>query len=307
MPRISVIVPTTRVGGLDITLGSLSRQSFKDFEVVIVDALYYIRGPQIQDNLNKYRNWGMNIKYVPPIHNPFPIHSFCIFVNTALVEAHGDIAIVMSDYGWCPPGLLEIHAKFHEGKDRVGLMCPHMYMTTPELHSDFKTYTKPEIDKYCGDIVSGRLNQVMWSIFKSPMDPVVRLEDLGLVQDPLMSDCDIKLRLQAGPVTTGFYHAKNESCKLEYFLAINGFDEDLDGANCFQDSDIAERLTVKAGVNWTVDPSNRIYYINPRHIFPYQIRHRGELDNEAIYVKKRAIGFPTPNKWNLLERRCYKI
>ena len=66
MPKISVIVPTNRIGGLDILFESLKRQSFQDFELILADAIYQYRKNIVAETVRQY---GFPVKHIEPSEN----------------------------------------------------------------------------------------------------------------------------------------------------------------------------------------------------------------------------------------------
>jgi hypothetical protein len=64
--------------------------------------------------------------------------------------------------------------------------------------------------------------------------------------------------------------------------------------NCYQDSDLADRLTVLRGIRWTLEPTNVAYIVNPRTVFCFPKRLRNESDNERIWHEHRAEGYKRP-------------
>lgn len=298
MPYISVVLPTMRVGGLDIVFNGLSRQTFTDFELVIADGVYKYREELVREMCKQY---SFPVKHVAPIDNPFPVTSFCRYANTALLHASGEVVLFITDYMWLTKNCLKTHAEFHKvAGEWAGLMCPHQYTTLPELKPEFPTYIKPEIDKYVYDIESGQLDKCKWTIFQESFAG----SEGTLKIDPIMGNADQKLfYVGPGPISSVYFHAKNESCKLEKVLGINGWDEDLDGTNCYQDSDLADRLTLKAGVNWSCIPGNAAYILNPRHIFPWPRRLRTIESNFEIWNNKKVGGYPPVNSWSIADTR----
>jgi glycosyltransferase involved in cell wall biosynthesis len=289
-----------RVGGLDIVLNGLEHQIFTDFELIIADGIYQYRKDEVRKRCESY---AFPVKHVEPIHNPFPITSFCRYSNTALVHASGEIVLFITDYTWLPPDCLWTHAEFHiSNSSKDGLMCPHQYTTLPSLNPKFPTYLKPEIDKYVYDIDSGQLDECKWTIFEKEFEGKTEERQL-LKLDPIMGNADQKLFRVSGGIGSEYFHAKNESCRLEAVLDINGWDENLDGTNCYQDSDLADRLTVKAGIQWMCNPVHIAYILNPRHIFPWPQRLRPIESNHVIWQSKKNMGYPPVNKWNIRETR----
>lgn len=295
MPYISVVVPTMRVGGLDILFTGLHGQTFKDFELVLVDGLYDKRKDIVQAAKRDF-----NVKHVAPINNPFPINSFCRYANTGLVHARGQIVVFLVDYTWLPPNALEQHVKFHTGHsvtEPVGLMCPHQYLATPALDPDFKPYGHDDTDIYAADCASGKLDSVMWSIFNKEW----RTDLTPELPPDTMYGADPKLGLPAGSLLPSYFHGKNESIRLEHALAINGWDEDLDGTHGWQDSDFSDRLAIKLGIQWTIVPHNIAYIVNPRHVFPFAKRLRPFQSNYDVWQAKKTAGYPPVNNWSIID------
>ena len=95
MTKISVIIPTFRIGGLDVLFYGLFNQTVNDFELVLVDGIYKYRKDLV---LKKSKDYGFKTIHVEPFENPFPVCSFCRFANTGLVYANGDIVTFMTDF-----------------------------------------------------------------------------------------------------------------------------------------------------------------------------------------------------------------
>lgn len=298
MAYISIVVPTMRVGGLDIITNGLDNQTFKDFELVVVDGIYD-RRREIVKHESKSKSY--EIVHVEPIDNPFPNNAFCRYANTGLVHAKGEVVLFMTDYTWLPPNCVETHANFHANNDHgQALMCPHQYVSLPDLNPKFKPYDKPDVELYSEDLNSGKLDDVMWSILSDRFS----VDASTLELDPVYKNADPKLSGAPGGVDRMMFHAKNESVYLDRVLDINGWDEDLDSAHCYQDSDIADRLCAKSSIYWQLNPSNVAYIVNPRPIFPFPARPRSVESNFEIWNSKKSAGYPVqPNNWNLREVR----
>lgn len=288
MPFLSLIVPTVRVGGLDFLFDSLAKQTFTDFELILVDAHARRRADIIRE---QGRNRFLRVVAVEPKPNPFPVTSFCAFENAGLAAATGEVAVFVVDYSRLPPDLLAAHASFHRADTtkRAGLMMPHRYVGL-DVHPDFPRYAQADINRYADDIESGRLDRFLWSIGTATNTPDKPWTVDGGGQST--ADADPKLRMQPGAVNPDCFHAKNESVRLEHCRAIGGFDQDLDGGHCYQDTDFAERLSLKAGVSWKVSPAHPVEIVNPRHVFPFTKRLRSHEENYSIWQRKKAAGYP---------------
>jgi glycosyltransferase involved in cell wall biosynthesis len=291
-PFLSVVVPTMRAGGLNYLCDSLDRQTFRDFELVLSDQLWRYRHERVAKLAEFY---AFPIVHVEPAPNPFPVSSWCKVSNAALEHARGEVVVFLVDYTYVPPTVLERHARFHREHGPVeGLMCPHQYLSLPSV--PFPPYAKEEIDRYVADLEHGRLDAVMWGWGEAGT------HELAL--DPVYQNADPKLARPAGPIDPSYFHAKNESVKLEPLLAVNGWDEEFDGTHPYQDMDLAGRLYVRAGVTWELDPANVVYIINPRPVFPFPRRLEHPDRNEGLWKRKTAAGYPLPNRgWSLRDRR----
>jgi glycosyltransferase involved in cell wall biosynthesis len=296
MPRISIVIPTNRIGGLDVLAHGLSNQTYHDFELVLSDGIYDYRSKIFED-----RKLNFPVIHVPPIDNPFPVAGFCRYSNTGLVHASGELVLFVTDYTWLPPDLIKKHVDFHDLYPNSFLMCPHQYVMLPSLNAEFKTYGHGDINRYAVEV--GSYSQdIMWSIFDKPFDQDPR----QMLIDPMkpLGNRDPKLDHPGGLIETSFFHGKNESCKLDAVLSINGWDEDLDGTHFYQDSDLADRLSVKTGLKCVCDPTNVAYIVNPRHIFPFPRKLRSFKTNEYIWRGKKADGYANGvNFWKLSEKR----
>jgi len=291
MPYISVCVPTMRVGGLDILFEGLKGQTFTDFELVLADGLYKYRRDVVAEKAEAY---GIRVKHVEPFENPFPMNAFSRYANTALAYADCELVMCLTDYTWIPTDSLQIHADFHKRVPYQGLMSPHQYTVTPKIHPDFPCYKSEDTDLYVADLEAGKLQETMWSLFEKPY---VSLDPLGI--DPIMGGADPKLFIPSGPIIGAYFHGKHESLGLRYLTAVNGWDEDLDGTHCYQDTELAGRLEVRAGLTWQAAQEDVAYIINPRHVFPWARRLRPAETNHVVWQAKKAAGYPIPNTWNL--------
>jgi hypothetical protein len=298
VPFLSVIVPTMRVGGLNILFDSLARSEFTDFELVLVDALYPRRKDIVREEA---ANRFLRVIHVDGSEY-FPVTSYCGMMNKGIVAASGEVVVMAVDYTRFAADTLGKHAEFHR-RNAGGLMGPHRYVKL--ALRGFPGYRGDEIEQYEKDTRLGHLDAHMFSLGDATDEHAEPFAVDG--GGTATWDADPKLRMPSGPIAPMFLHCKNESVRLEDLLAINGFDEALDGCHGWQDSDLADRLAVKAGVRFTLDPTCVVDIANPRGVFPFAKRLRDFRTNEGIWYAARAAGYPTPNKYSLRERRNEKI
>ena len=316
MPRVSVIVPTNRVGGLDLIFDSLEIQTYKDFELILSDNIFKYRKDLVAERSESYK---FPIIHTEPFNNPFPLNSYCRSVNAALAYASGELVVMLSDYSWQESYWLQKHIEFHDQNQNMAVSSPHVYLDLFPVHSSVTDtygpvaimdtadapFEQAEIngmDKYVQDLDDGVFDQVMWSLFE---------DGVNLSDTPLLSEAngpasprDIKLGVDTGVIPPTHVFLKNDSFRLDQMMELNGIDEELDGAHGYQDYDISYRFVEKLGVQWYCDASNVVFIPNPRLVFRMRSRNRSNYDNRDIYEAKRAAGFPTPNTWSLKERNA---
>ncbi len=284
-----------RVGGLDVLFMGLAGQTYRDFELVLVDG--------IAARIGMFNPDVPGFVHVKPKDGPhqFPIAAFCNYANTGLIHASGDIVLFVTDYTWLPPDTLAVHAKFHDlhPEKQAALMMPHEYRALPRLSAGFPTYRDEDTDRYARDVESGYLAGCYYSIFATHMAGDPRMWPLDLK----WGGADPKNNHVPGPIDGNFFHAKNESVKLETVLDVNGWDEDLDGTHAFQDSVLSGRLSDLAGVQWTLSHACVAQIVNPRPVFPFAKRIYAWESNELIWQVKKARGFPPANDFDLRELR----
>lgn len=124
--KFSIVYPTYRPGSMDLLFESLSRQTYKNFELILVDD-YLIRTNNKQELYNQLPNKQIPkyLKYhdppKPDCFNKF--YKFGTTVNTGIIEAiksdfNADIIIFLQDYTYLLPGQLE---KWNKAFNETGL------------------------------------------------------------------------------------------------------------------------------------------------------------------------------------------
>jgi glycosyltransferase involved in cell wall biosynthesis len=116
MIDLSIIYITYRQGGYDILADGLSRQTNKNYELIIIDDFLPDRSTEVQDYL-KYH--GITPKYLGPSKEKcFPELSFGIFnaVNTGFIQSEGNVVVLVTDYQWFEP---DCFAKIAAHEDKL--------------------------------------------------------------------------------------------------------------------------------------------------------------------------------------------
>ena len=306
MPKVSIILPTSRPGGMDVTFSGLQGQSFRDFELVWVDSIKRYRESHV---IGKIANAGFAVTYVEPIDNPFPSCAFARCANTGIAHATGNILVFIQDFLWFPPDWLERHVQFHR-TTRGAYSGAHTYMQWPKLktlpvwhdheYAKMDTIARSVIGhSYVEDLNKGLYDHAMWSCFEKEFVGDARV----LAHHPEDRYADMKLMWTERQVMQpSLVHLKNESCAREIVLNMNGFDEDFNGAHGWQDTEFGERVAQIGSVQWHFDPTNPVYGVSPKYLFPRLRRIRPTYANRWLLDIKRARGYRDPvNDWNLRE------
>lgn len=284
---ISILVPSFRVGGLDVLFATLREQTDQDFELVIVDELRPFRR-HAAEQVGSGGTW-----HVSPGKPPGSPRWgwYMASLNRGLDYARGDILLFASDYTAFSPTCVADHKKFHEthGPKDVAL-GPIEYTALPKLADDFprrygwsaighdpanysdETYA-PWLDfkrrhelyeewreAYERDLESGVLDNFMVSTFA---EPFTSADGLKVFESN-----------HRGPPSQ-FLNLKNDSMRRELLQGFR-FDERADGTHGHQDS-ITHRQLAKLGATFT--PGGGSVRVLDSH--PIAIIRRKGLNDEA--------------------------
>lgn len=325
-PLISVIVPTLRVGGLDVLFEGLRNQTFQNFELILVDSLYKYRKGLVQ---NAAKSFPFPVTHVEPLINEFPLNKYQHCVNTGVVYARGKLSYFTCDFSWLPPECLYEHAEFFLRSDgNTAVLGPCKITLTPPVSPHFppcyglgefglrrgvpeeEAMAKWNDDairadaltrwhtRYCADLDKGTLDSFYWSIFNKPFGKDDSPYDLEVLHT------EMKAGLPEGYLQPQFCHLKNDSIPTERLLDVNGFDEAYDGSHGWQDTEVADRMHMRIGTQWYVKPNNFSYLLDVHDLMTIRKLTRAERSNEALYLADHATGYPNPvNNWNLRQKR----
>jgi hypothetical protein len=296
---ISCILPTAResnpiIGLQDIhvlqpTLYSLEKQTFRDFELIIVDALY----PEKRKWIEK-RKWSFPIKYVPPHLN----HRFwldkgfwgvCGMLNTGILYAEGELIVRLDDCSEIPYAnylqkfwdayqngyfALAMHVRYHAGEP---------------ARVDEEYFEKGYEAKYV----------------KCPEteDRKALLERLygknGIVRDTRWPIVERKGRMIAPP-EWGYGYS---SYSLEALLKINGFNELFDGVKGQEDQDCSIRMSM-AGYKDVFLLDKDLWVIEHEHL-PCVVKSPPTFKcNYGLIQYEQVKGLFKANSWKLTLEDC---
>jgi glycosyltransferase involved in cell wall biosynthesis len=300
MPYISVVMPTMRPGGLDIVCSSLENQTFKDFELVIVDNLYHYRKDLVAE---KSKEYSFPIKHIPPMVDKFPIHSPSSTINTGIINTSGEVIIMTIDYKYFMPWCLQKHADFHmTHPDNHGYSPPSKYVVPEKFKSGLPAYQR-NYDQYVQALRDNKLKDFMWSIndeefTKNGPDPS------GWKELDKLYGYDTRTAIPPGvEVSPLLFFIQGESIKTKMILAANGLNEEMDAAPNYQDIELSHRLRNLFGFKFYGDNTNVSYRITGGHRVIEKLQFTQSVCNKVEGIFKRAEnGFTGPiNDWSLLE------
>ena len=271
---ISIIIPTNRVGGLDVVFDSLEQQTERDFELVLVDNIYKYRRELVAEKAKQY---SFPVRHIEPRDNPFPRVCYCRTMNTGVAHARGDIVVYQCDYTWFSPRTVFYHRTWQHVYPGP-LLLDMSYTYLPKLKPGFPTdrfvhHIDPPDDAqgftdslneatrlYIDALDRGELDEFMWSIFDEPLTqekawslPIESVHYKNAAEGPFQD--------------YNYCCFKNESFPTELVLKMNGHDEDYDESHAWQDSEFSYRLR-EDGVKWSCGArfTGETRCINPRKI-----------------------------------------
>lgn len=302
-PKFSIVVPTMRIGGVDVLFHGLQKQTFRDFELVLVDDLKGWRSSLYKDEgiwayhsyeFRKSDGCPFDMLHVEPFGNDFPRAHYCRSMNTGLRVARGEIVVLLVDYTWLPPTFLEEHARLHaEHPERV-VLAQHRTVFPPAVFDEvdyrptLEQYTALGMDRYVADLRTPKLDRFRFSIFSDPF------EDPTPLPDDRRFGYDTRGDFPEGPIHDHLlFYCRGESVRRAHLEAVDGFDEDYDGSHAYQDSDVADRLKRKLGLEFYNAPGiPPTVIVNPRPFFPHAVREREIASNGELWHRKREAGYP---------------
>lgn len=110
---ISIVNLTNRFGGFDVLKASLDRQIFRDFEIIIVDALWKYREPQVKKYFKDF-----DLKYIHQSKKQEGAYSNLAHAdNEGFRACEGELIVWVQDFIWVPPFALN---KFWEAYKAYG-------------------------------------------------------------------------------------------------------------------------------------------------------------------------------------------
>ena len=294
--KISVIVPTFRLGGIDLLKWTLDQQSLphSDFELVLVDGLYQWRKDAVA---RFFAGSDYGVVHVPPEPDSdgpiFPRDCHPRYRNTGIKHASGDLCVLCCDYVMATPYWL---AMFEHRSQTVGpnyAICGvHLYGKLPPSVVNPILFDKgepPSLDYYRNLVECMASDNRLWTgafLAHLSLEYIFALTQTSTLAYDLNRQ-DPKLRLLSGTMMTfNAFHMKNEAVRREHLLAVRGLDETYNDTKCADDLDVTLRLS-QHGVKFVIDKGIDVLIPDPHAWTPELQRKRPYLDTLKEWQEER--------------------
>ena len=236
LPDITVITCTNRWGGIDILKASLQRQTFTNFEALIIDEKYIFRSADLRLFLaddHRFRHICS-----PPMDKD-DFWNLNKSMNYGLSIAQGKLIVLLQDYIWLPDDALEKFWRAYESLGDVLISGVGHKAQWPNWAVNL--FGKVTIFTHSG------FQNVQWPEDK-PEDGYRKPEGV-FARDPRIQGRGLHL---CNPIE---WEANWACFPASVSEKIGGFDEDFDKGRGFDNTNFAERAQL-AGFQVWLDETN---------------------------------------------------
>ena len=257
-PDASLIISVyTKVGYLELVLAGLSRQSNKNFEVIIADDG---SDEKMEQLINAYKqSASFSIRYLWQEDIGFRKN---IILNDAIRSATSEYLIFID--GDCIPHKYFIEAHIKERKTNH-VLCGSRLMLSERVSQKLMK----------DDVLTGKLESINYKLFFDALKGnASRLEEGIYFRAKFFRKC-------RNPKTVHIL-GSNFSLKKELMEKINGFDEDYKGPGLGEDSDIQFRLNLFAVKFESVRNYAILYHL-------YHPKTVESTENQTIFRDKKLL------------------
>jgi hypothetical protein len=242
-PKCSVCTITVRYGGLDWQAEMLARQTFKEFEWLIVDALYHERKEEVKKLAHEK---GLHIIHLPePKLGYKTVPNRTSNWNELLKYIDTPYTICLEDWHIIPDNFIEKHYHYlSNGIDSIAFRWVRTnYMAYHDSYESF--FEKATLANLQDNSISesDKFDVRALNILKS------------------LNTDDKAFNGRIFLIPPSWWWPNTLSIKTEFLIKVGGFDQTFDGGTGGEDVDIANRLS-KLGIKFFYDPSIITFHIN---------------------------------------------
>lgn len=269
---------------LQPSLDSLEKQTFKDFEFIVSDAMFEKRPDTFNGHPFNREDYNFPIKHIPV--KPYSVWlqqglwAGQAGLNQGIIHSDGELLVFLADCCEFKEDTLELYWKwFQKG---------YFAMALTIYHKNGKPFFYDEKYK---DLVIGT----------STLEEIKKVGGFDkLVKDSrwkYMENTDV-----IAPCPWNWHYGYN-SCSLEVALKINGFDENFDGDKALGDVDFGSRLEM-AGYNNLLLDKNLYVIENGHNSVPKEVlwsQSKAFRSNYSLMLLNRKKGRFRANSYQLTE------
>lgn len=280
MPRVSVLTITWRLGGFDLLGWGLDRQTFEDFDLVVVDALAARRAEEIARWAAQRR---FSVRHLGDGRAASDLaHRESTAYNTGLAACTGEYVLFLSDWTALTPWALARHVEAADRwRQQAAVMADYTVHDLPE-HLAWPRYAwinGSDAGAYATMLDDLLETSPLWTR-SGTVPPASLLSQLG----PRTRGRFVPLPTVAmGFVSTRYTHLKNEMYPRAVLEAAGGFDLAYDGAHGYMDADMGQRLAAH-GLRFWSDPDATATHVDPRR-WMRTMRNDRWRENEARLLR----------------------
>ncbi len=300
---LSLLVPQNRIGGLDLLATSLRSQTFRDFELILLDAIAPYRREKHRADFD-----GLSVNWLDCSFGETNLRTrYMRSLNRGIEHARGETLVYLPDYAWLNPDCLATHHEM-QTKHRAPVMLDYNYAAIDKPvqlpyygqaehpaddPEDFTKSVNATTARYVADLQAGRLDRFLWQLGPTP------------------NVASLPVTHRHRPCSTreandwNWASFKNESFPTELLLDMNGHDERFDVSHCWQDQEFTQRLKLR-GVQWVNGPAETgmLTVCNPRPFL--NVKHMPEVFFTNRTLCENVTGEVNP-EFSLRERRKERL
>jgi glycosyltransferase involved in cell wall biosynthesis len=237
-------------------------QTFKDFELIVVDNRYERRKDAVAKIAAEY---GVRLVHAPEHRRNGKWIVACAAFNTAIALARGQYVIILHDFSYVPPGWIEAHVSALAGHPNRYVTIDHVNVDLPEVESKRPLEHNLATDRNSTELddvfTDGSLDEI--SIFKRGRFDASWLP-LPIGPDQWQTGLPALHRAGNKP-EHGWITLTNDSFHRSFVYALNGIDERYDMGRGPFDADLGVRIEKAGGETFFMEEPKAVL-MNPRFI-----------------------------------------